>query len=138
MMIHLADVERLDRRATELRTFYPGGHERFTRRLWQVALAGEVVGVALTGPPLDNLGPWVGQLHRLEVQAAHRGKGIGATLHEQCLQGWRAAGITVAVLELPTDNKEAQSFYESHGWQTDGHTREGLHKKYQRLRRTVN
>jgi GNAT superfamily N-acetyltransferase len=125
-------------RTRELRTFYAEGHDRFAVNQWQVAVDGEVVGVAVTGPPLDNFGPWVGQLHHLEVVAAHRGKGIGADLHEQCLRSWRASGITVAVLELPADDADVRAFCESHGWQPDGHTRAGRDRTYLRMRRTVN
>lgn len=131
-------VELLDRRATELRTFYRDRHDRFDRRLWCAKLDGSVVGMALVGPPLDNFGPWVGQLHQLEVHPAHRGRGIGARLHETCVESWRASGVTVGVLEVLSRNVSAVSFFESHGWRPDGHTRVGRGDvSYLRLRRAV-
>lgn len=145
MDIQLADpadydeVAVLDRRATELRSFYRDHHDRFNRRLWCAKVDGVVVGMALAGPPLDNFGPWVGQLHQLQVAPAHQGQGIGARLHETCVESWRASGITVGVLEVSSGNVSATAFFESHGWRPDGHTRPGFgDTSYVRLRRAVN
>lgn len=101
-------------------------------------LDGEIVGMALTGPPKDYLLPWVGQLYQIHVTPNHWRKGIGSALHEACTTAWRETGITVGVLEVWSNNARAQSFYESHGWRPDGNTRKGpADTKYVRLRRTI-
>lgn len=136
------DVAALDRRAAQLRAFYTDAPERFDRRLWCAELDGEVVGMALTGPSQDIVGPWVGQLYQIHVHPDHWRKGIGTALHTTCLDAWRAAGITVGILEVWSRNERAQAFYESHGWRPDGHTRPGPRDDtgdttYLRLRRTI-
>lgn len=133
------DVDVLDRRAALLRTFYGDLRGRFDRRLLCAELDGEVVGTALTGPPRDNFGPWVGELYRLHVHPGHRRTGIGGRLHDACLSAWRAAGVTVGVLEVWSLDTGAQAFYESHGWRPDGHTRTGADGTgHLRLRRAIN
>jgi ribosomal protein S18 acetylase RimI-like enzyme len=133
------DVEALDRRAAQLRSFYRGDNpERFDRKLWCAELDGGVVGMALTGPPQDYLLPWVGQLYQIHVHPDHLRKGIGTALHQACTTAWREAGITVGVLEVWSNNDPARSFYESHGWRPDGHERPGPKgTTYIRLRRTI-
>jgi len=132
------DIEALDRRASQLRAWYTDRPERFARRLWCAEVGGEVVGMALTGPSQDVVGPWVGQLYQIHVHPDHWRKGIGSALHAACLAAWRDAGITVGILEVWSRNERAQSFYESHGWRPDGHTRSGPNDTtYLRLRRTI-
>lgn len=111
---------------------------RFTRDAWYAEVDGEVVGTAMTGPPRDNFGPWVGELYRLDVRVGHRGQGIGSRLHDACVAAWRARGITVGVLELPAEDRLARDFCESRGWRQDGHTRTGFGGSGQvRLRRAI-
>ncbi|WP_166664171.1 GNAT family N-acetyltransferase [Actinophytocola oryzae] len=132
------DVAALDRRAAQLRAFYTEKLDRFDRRLWCAEIDGDVVGMALTGPSMDNLGPWVGQLYQIHVRPDHWREGIGTALHRTCLDAWREAGVTVGVLEVWSNNERAQSFYESHGWRPDGHSRPGKGETtYRRLRRTI-
>lgn len=132
------DVEALDRRAAQLRGFYQGNPERFDRRLWCAEQDGEVVGMALTGPPSDYLLPWVGQLYQIHVRPDHWREGIGTALHTACVTAWRDAGVTVGVLEVWSNNERARAFYESHGWRPDGNTRKGpADTRYVRLRRTI-
>ncbi|HEX6352312.1 GNAT family N-acetyltransferase [Actinophytocola sp.] len=132
------DAAVLDRRAAELRGIYRDIPERFNRKLWCAEVDGEVAGMALTGPPMNWLGPWVGQLHQIHVHPNHWRKGVGTALHETCVEAWREAGVTVGVLEVWSSNDRAQSFYESHGWRPDGHTRPGPgDTTYVRLRRTI-
>jgi GNAT superfamily N-acetyltransferase len=134
------DVAALDRWAALLRTFYSRDmHDRFDRLVWRAEVDGEVVGMAMVGPPQDILGPWVGQLYQLRVHSDHWRKGIGTALHAACLDAWRASGVTVGVLEVWSRDDRAQAFYESHGWRPDGHTRPGEgDSSYLRLRRTIN
>jgi ribosomal protein S18 acetylase RimI-like enzyme len=132
------DVAALDRRAARLRMFYQDNPERFARKLWCAELDGEVVGMALTGPPQDYLLPWVGQLYQIHVHPDHLRKGIGTELHQACITAWRETGITVGVLEVWSNNKTARNFYESHGWRPDENERPGpTGTTYIRLRRTI-
>jgi GNAT superfamily N-acetyltransferase len=123
----------------ELRRAHFGDMDgRFTRDVWQASIDGEVVGTAMAGPPRGIFGPWVGELYRLEVHEDHRGRGIGARLHEACLTAWRTRGLTVGVVELRQADAASRDFYESHGWRPDGHTRPGFQgTDYVRLRRTI-
>jgi ribosomal protein S18 acetylase RimI-like enzyme len=128
----------LERRAARLRAFYPRlAAARFDSRLLSATIDGTVVGTALSGPPHDNFGPWVGELYRLHVHPDHRGRGVGTRLHEACVAAWRATGITVGVLEVRSHDAEALAFYESHGWLPDAHTREARDGSYVRLRRAI-
>lgn len=123
----------------ELRRAHFGDMDgRFSRDVWQALVDGEVVGTAAAGPPRGLFGPWVGELYRLEVHEAHRGRGIGARLHEACLTAWRTRGLTVGVVELRETDTRSRDFYESHGWRPDGHTRAGRQGDYVRLRRAIN
>lgn len=132
------DVAVLDRRAARLRAIYRDMPERFDRRLWCAEVDGQVVGMALAGAPKDWLGPWVAQLHQIHVHPDHWRKGIGTALHDACVAAWRAAGVTVGVLEVWSRNERARTFYESHGWRVDGRTRPGPgDTTYLRLRRTI-
>jgi len=132
------DIAKLDRRAAQLREFYRSAPERFDRRLWCAKIDGEVVGMALTGPSLDNFGPWVGQLYQIHVHPDHWRKGVGSALHTACIEAWREGGVTVGMLEVWSRNERAQAFYESHGWRPDGHIRPGdADTTYIRLRRTI-
>lgn len=132
------DVGALDRRAAQLRTIYQDMPQRFDRSLWCAEIDGEVVGMALTGPPKDWLGPWVGELYQIHVHPEHWRKGVGSALHATCVEAWRAAGVTVGVVEVWSRNERAQAFYESHGWRPDGHARSGPgDTTYVRLRRTI-
>ena len=119
------------------RTHFGDMGGRFNRDVWYAEIDGEVVGTAVIGPPRDLFGPWVGELHRLEVHPDHRRQGIGTRLHDACVEAWRTRGVTVGVLELRTDDTTARDFYESHGWRPDGHTRKGHNLNYERLRRTI-
>ena len=121
-----------------LRAHYGDMAGRFARDVWHAEVDGEVVGTAMTGPPRGIFGPWVGELYRLEVREGHRGQGIGARLHDECLTAWRSRGVTVGVLELPADDTARREFYESRGWRPDGHTRQGHRGTWVRLRRTIN
>jgi ribosomal protein S18 acetylase RimI-like enzyme len=129
----------LAHRAALLRDFYPSlAANRFDVRLLSATVDGTVVGMALTGPPKANLGPWVGELYQIHVRPTHWRQGIGTRLHDECVTAWRAAGITVGVVEAWVQNERARAFYESHGWRPDGHTREDRDGTYLRLRRAIN
>lgn len=132
------DVADLERRTAQLRAFYPNLlASRFDGRLLSASIDGTVVGMALTGPPRDNFGPWVGELYQIHVRPEHWRKGVGTRLHEECVAAWRATGVTVGVLEVWFRNDRARAFYESHGWLPDGHIREARDGTHARLRRAI-
>lgn len=136
MDIHV-DVLTPDAHTALLRSFYSDRPARFDSVVFRAEAGGETVGSARVGPPPDLFGPWVGQLHELTVASAHRGRGVGGRLHDVCLAAWRAAGVTVGVLEVATAAE--QDFYESRGWALDGHTRRTFDDRtFLRLRRTIN
>jgi GNAT superfamily N-acetyltransferase len=79
---------------------------------------GEVVGVAMSGPPLDEDAVWPRQLYVLYLLAAHHGSGDGRALLEAVLAPDEHAALWVA-----DPNPRAQAFYRRHGFAPDGTTR---------------
>jgi ribosomal protein S18 acetylase RimI-like enzyme len=76
---------------------------------------GEVVGVALAGPPLDDADPWERQLYLIYTSAAVHGSGAGPALLAAVLDPHVSAGLWVA-----DPNPRAQAFYRKHGFTPDG------------------
>lgn len=58
-------------------------------------------------------------LRQLHVAPAQWRRGVGAALHAACVEAWRAAGVTTAVLEVFDKNERAQAFYAAQGWTPD-------------------
>jgi len=90
--------------------------ERF--RLNRIAVAergGRVMGVAMSGPPLDADARWATQLYVLYVYAADHGCGAGAGLLSSVVPATRSAALWVA-----DPNPRAQAFYRKHGFVADG------------------
>ena len=109
-------------------------------RFWTVALTderyranrvavaereGELVGIAMSGPPLDADAAWARQLYVLYVYAAEYGTGAGATLLEAVVDPEESVALWVA-----DPNPRAQAFYRKHGFVTDGATQveDGVHE----------
>jgi ribosomal protein S18 acetylase RimI-like enzyme len=105
---------------------FPAARERF----WTAALtderyhgnrvavaerAGEMVGIAMSGPPLDAAATWARQLYVLYVQAADHGTGAGRALLEAVVDPAESAALWVA-----DPNPRAQAFYRKHGFVADG------------------
>jgi len=78
---------------------------------------GELVGIAMSGPPLDPGAAWVRQLYVLYVHAADHGTGAGLALLDAVLdpEEW-------VVLWVADPNPRAQGFYRKHGFVADGTT----------------
>jgi ribosomal protein S18 acetylase RimI-like enzyme len=76
---------------------------------------GELVGVAMSGPPLDAGAAWAWQLYVLYVHAADHGTGAGPALLEAVLDPRESAALWVA-----DPNPRAQAFYRKHGFLADG------------------
>jgi GNAT superfamily N-acetyltransferase len=76
---------------------------------------GELVGIAMSGPPLDAEASWARQLYVLYVIAADHGTGAGAALLEAVIDPEESAALWVA-----DPNPRAQAFYRKHGFVADG------------------
>jgi GNAT superfamily N-acetyltransferase len=91
-------------------------HERYREN--RVAVAernGELVGIAMSGPPLDAAAAWARQLYVLYVYAAHHGTGVGPALLEAVVDPEESAALWVA-----DPNPRAHAFYRKHGFVADG------------------
>lgn len=77
--------------------------------------SGVLVGIAMSGPPLDAEAVWTRQLYVLYVQAADHGTGAGRALLEAVLDPTESAALWVA-----DPNPRAQAFYRKHGFVADG------------------
>ena len=76
---------------------------------------GELVGIAMSGPPLDAGSAWARQLYVLYVAAADHGTGAGPALLEAVVDREESVGLWVA-----DPNPRAQAFYRKHGFVADG------------------
>ena len=90
--------------------------ERFREN--RVAVAerdGGLVGIAMSGPPLDPGSPWTRQLYVLYVYAADHGTGAGPSLLEAVVDPEESVALWVA-----DPNPRAQEFYRKHSFVADG------------------
>ncbi|MEU1589566.1 GNAT family N-acetyltransferase [Micromonospora sp. NPDC005710] len=76
---------------------------------------GKLVGIAMSGPPLDAAAAWARQLYVLYVQAADHGRGAGRALLQAVIDPAESATLWVA-----DPNPRAQAFYRKHGFVADG------------------
>lgn len=77
----------------------------------------ELIGIAMSGPPLDAASAWARQLYVLYVYTADHGTGAGRALLEAVLDPSESAALWVA-----DPNPRAQAFYRKHGFVADGKT----------------
>jgi len=76
---------------------------------------GEVIGIAMAGPPQDPDSQWGTHLYVLYVIAAEHGTGAGAALLDAVVGPHETAALWVA-----DPNPRAQAFYRKHGFVADG------------------
>ena len=76
---------------------------------------GELIGIAMSGPPLDDGATWARQLYVLYVHAADHGSGAGPALLAAVVDPAESAALWVA-----DPNPRAQAFYRKHGFVADG------------------
>ncbi|GAA3383672.1 GNAT family N-acetyltransferase [Cryptosporangium minutisporangium] len=76
---------------------------------------GGLIGIAMSGPPLDAAATWARQLYVLYVSAADHGTGAGRALLEAVVDPGESAALWVA-----DPNPRAQAFYRKHGFVPDG------------------
>lgn len=90
--------------------------ERYRQNRVAVAeRGGELIGIAMSGPPLDAGAAWARQLYVLYVCAAHHGSGAGPALLEAVVSPGESVALWVA-----DPNPRAQAFYRKHGFVADG------------------
>ena len=90
--------------------------ERYrSNRIAVAERGGRVVGVAMSGPPLDADARWDSQLYVLYVRAADHGSGAAQGLLGSVLSPGESAALWVA-----DPNPRAQAFYRRHGFVADG------------------
>ena len=77
----------------------------------------QLIGIAMSGPPLDAPAGWARQLYVLYVYAADHGTGAGSALLEAVVDPQESAALWVA-----DPNPRAQAFYRKHGFVADGTT----------------
>jgi ribosomal protein S18 acetylase RimI-like enzyme len=74
-----------------------------------------LVGIAMSGPPLDTGAAWARQLYVLYVYAADHGTGAGPSLLEAVVDPEESVALWVA-----DPNPRAQAFYRKYGFVADG------------------
>jgi ribosomal protein S18 acetylase RimI-like enzyme len=79
---------------------------------------GALVGVAMSGPPLDEGAEWARQLYVLYVLASDPGTGAGASLLDAVVDPAQSVALWVA-----DPNPRAQAFYRKQGFAADGATK---------------
>ena len=87
----------------------------------RVAVAGQdgaLVGIAMSGPPLDAGPAWARQLYVLYVHVADHGTGAGPALPEAVVDPEEPVALRVA-----DPNPRAPAFYRKHGFAADGAAR---------------
>ena len=93
--------------------------ERYNQNTAATAtLDGKVVGLAMSGPPLDEDATWEAQLYVLYTQASIHGRGAGSGLLNAVIDPGAAAGLWVV-----DPSPRAQAFYRKHGFAPDGRHR---------------
>lgn len=90
--------------------------ERYAKSRAAVAeQCGQLVGIAMAGPPEVGNSSWAAQLYLLYLLQAHHGSGAGTELLEAVI-----APTESAVLWVADPNPRAQAFYRKHGFRPDG------------------
>jgi ribosomal protein S18 acetylase RimI-like enzyme len=76
---------------------------------------GRLIGIAMSGPPLDRGATWARQLYVLYVLKAEHGLGAGPALLEEVVPAEDSVALWVA-----DPNPRAQAFYRKQGFAADG------------------
>jgi GNAT superfamily N-acetyltransferase len=76
---------------------------------------GDLIGIAMSGPPLDAEPAWARQLYVLYVLTTDHGTGAGQALLKAVVDPHESVALWVA-----DPNPRAQAFYRKHGFIADG------------------
>jgi GNAT superfamily N-acetyltransferase len=91
---------------------------------WVAEVDGIVVGFAASSRADDEDSPDnCVELLMIYLLQEFLGQGIGHALITTAEEHWRSAGYEVATLWVLASNTATRTFYEHHGWETDGSTR---------------
>ncbi len=113
--------------------------EPYTAAVWEQELANTlartdvavIAGDGLRTTPVGYINYWIvgeeGQLHRLAVKDAYRGRGIAGRLLRHLLQSLRRSGVATVQLEVRRSNIRAVKLYEKFGFQETGRRRGYYH-----------
>ena len=74
--------------------------------------SGKIVGVALCGH--DGRRGWI---YHLAVAAEYRGRNIGRCVLDDCIEGFRKAGLKRAIILVAGDNPSGHAFWLRNGWE---------------------
>jgi GNAT superfamily N-acetyltransferase len=115
----LSDAELDDPDLTAVRQqFWTAALTDERHRENRVAVAeceGQLIGIAMSGPPLDADAAWARQLFVLYVLAAYHGSGAGPALLSAVVDPAESVALWVA-----DPNPRAQAFYRKYGFVADG------------------
>lgn len=93
--------------------------ERYSKNTAAAAtLDGRIVGVAMSGPAMDDDAAWESQLYVLYTYASVHGEGAGSDLLNAVIDPKTTAALWVA-----DPNPRAEAFYRKHGFDADGRSR---------------
>lgn len=91
---------------------------------WVAEADGEIVGFASSKEARDDdLPSATAELLTIYLLEPFLGKGLGHAMLTEAEASWRAAGYESAVLWVLESNARTRTFYEDHGWVTDGSTK---------------
>jgi GNAT superfamily N-acetyltransferase len=90
----------------------------FVQQSPTATLDGKVVGLAMSGPALDEDATWESQLYVLYTYASVHGRGAGSDFLNAVIDPGVAAGLWVV-----DPSPRAQAFYRKHGFEPDGRHR---------------
>jgi L-amino acid N-acyltransferase YncA len=90
-------------------------------RIWVVEEAGQVLGLATTGPSRDDDAlPGTGELRAIYLAPEAWSRGLGSALLAVAVDDLRKRGFAPLVLWVIEANARGRRFYEGAGWHPDG------------------
>ena len=89
---------------------------KYLRRNPKISRVAELNG-ALIGAVLGGHDGRRGWIYHLAVAQEYRGRGVAQTLIEECIDGFRAAGIRRAIILVSGRNKRGRQFWLGNGWE---------------------
>lgn len=117
----LLDSLRAESRAKGWEAMLGGESDDRSYAAWVAEADGEIVGFASSSDARDGDVPERSvELQSIYLLEPYLGKGIGHALLEHVERQWRTAGYETAVLWVLESNDRSRTFYERHGWETDG------------------